>query len=149
MLAAETECEEEMLDEMTTVNEEDWQVTFTFDDSLFANTISTKNHLTRAQKRHGKQDARCKRDRLELIREQEADPAITQWISETGQALIAGVVCRREADGGTQIVLPKKYRRDVLEVAHDVPVAGHLGTLLRIKKRFWWPGMTKDVAEYC
>ena len=36
-------------------------------------------------------------------------------------------------------------------MAHDMPMAGHVGverTLQRIRKRFWWPGVAKDVKNY-
>ena len=38
-----------------------------------------------------------------------------------------------------QLVLPEPCRQKVLEVSHDIPLAGHLGrkkTLQRIKRRF-------------
>ena len=51
-----------------------------------------------------------------------------------------------------QIVLPKGQLHHALRLAHDIPMAGHLGrdrTLDRLRKHFWWPGITHDVAEYC
>ena len=51
-----------------------------------------------------------------------------------------------------QLVLPKHYRRKILEVAHDIPLAGHLGQkkmLNRILQRFFWPGITREVRQYC
>ncbi|XP_069976068.1 uncharacterized protein [Penaeus vannamei] len=51
-----------------------------------------------------------------------------------------------------QIVIPRSYRRQILSLAHDSPMAGHLGinkTCNRIQKYFYWPGMRKDVALYC
>ncbi|XP_072036952.1 uncharacterized protein [Amphiura filiformis] len=51
-----------------------------------------------------------------------------------------------------QIVIPKVYRNDVISIAHDTPMAGHLGvkkTYDRILQHFWWPSLKKDVAEYC
>ena len=50
------------------------------------------------------------------------------------------------------MVLPQQYPKRVLELAHDVPMAGHLGrerTLKRIRRCFWWPSVAKDVADYC
>lgn len=50
-----------------------------------------------------------------------------------------------------QLVLPKQCREGVLKASHDIPLAGHLGkkkTLNRIKQRFYWPGMSKDVTDY-
>jgi cyanate lyase len=41
-----------------------------------------------------------------------------------------------------QIVLPLDYREKVLELAHTIPLAGHLGkkkTTDRVVQRFYWP----------
>ena len=51
-----------------------------------------------------------------------------------------------------QLVLPKACRRKVLELGHEIPLAGHLGvekTRQRILRRFYWPTIFKDVEEYC
>ena len=51
-----------------------------------------------------------------------------------------------------QLVLPRSVRRTVLELAHSIPMAGHLGrkkTLQRILQRFYWPTIFKDVEEFC
>ncbi|GBL99975.1 Retrovirus-related Pol polyprotein from transposon 17.6, partial [Araneus ventricosus] len=51
-----------------------------------------------------------------------------------------------------QIVLPKSKREYVLRMAHELPLAGHLGeqkTKQRIKYSFFWPGIKKDVKEFC
>ena len=50
-----------------------------------------------------------------------------------------------------QVVLPTSLRSSVLVVAHDVILAGHCGarrTLARLREKFFWPGMTVDVAKY-
>jgi len=39
----------------------------------------------------------------------------------------------------------------VLQLAHDISAAGHLGirkTQDRLEPHFFWPGITKDVAHY-
>ena len=51
-----------------------------------------------------------------------------------------------------QIVVPKVYRTEVISIAHDIPMAGHLGvkkTRDKIWQHFWWPSLKKDVSEYC
>ena len=51
-----------------------------------------------------------------------------------------------------QLVLPKACHPTVLRVGHDIPQAGHLGvekTKARILKNYYWPGVFKDIAEYC
>ena len=51
-----------------------------------------------------------------------------------------------------QLVLPKQCYQGVLQLAHTIPLAGHLGkdkTAQRILQRFYWPTIYKDVADYC
>ena len=51
-----------------------------------------------------------------------------------------------------QLVLPQECRNTVLRLAHEVPMAGHLGvtkTKDRILQRYYWPGVFQDVANYC
>ncbi|CAC5410429.1 Retrovirus-related Pol polyprotein from transposon 17.6 [Mytilus coruscus] len=51
-----------------------------------------------------------------------------------------------------QVVVPKVYRQDIIGLAHDTPLAGHLGirkTCLKILQHFYWPRLRNDVAEYC
>ena len=50
-----------------------------------------------------------------------------------------------------QLVLPESMRQDVMRLAHEIPLAGHMGkqkTTARILKRFYWPRIFSDVAEY-
>ncbi|KAL5516790.1 hypothetical protein EMCRGX_G002203 [Ephydatia muelleri] len=51
-----------------------------------------------------------------------------------------------------QLVLPTQCRKAVLQLAHEVPIAGHLGkhkTAKRILRRFYWPTLYKDVEDFC
>ena len=51
-----------------------------------------------------------------------------------------------------QIVVPKCYRPDILSLAHDHVLSGHLGikkTLDRVGRHFYWQRMRQDVVEYC
>ena len=51
----------------------------------------------------------------------------------------------------SQIVVPAAYREEILRVAHDA-AAGHLGvakTYDRILRHFHWPGLKKDVSNFC
>ena len=51
-----------------------------------------------------------------------------------------------------QIVVPPPYRTEILRLAHEVPLAGHLGvrkTLSKIMAHFFWPRMRRDVAQFC
>ena len=51
-----------------------------------------------------------------------------------------------------QIVLPKSFRREVLSLAHENPLSGHLDitkTYYKLLNHFFWPLMTKDVSKFC
>ena len=51
-----------------------------------------------------------------------------------------------------QIVVPKVYHKEVISIAHDSPMAGHLRvrkTYDRILIHFWWPTLRKEVSEDC
>ena len=51
-----------------------------------------------------------------------------------------------------QVVVPKLYRNEIMAMAHDLPLSGHLGvrkTKDRILRQFFWPGINKDVQDYC
>ena len=71
-----------------------------------------------------------------------------------------GLIYRRwvppgRADDDTaieQLVLPVECREEVLKIAHDIPLSGHLGkdkTARRILQRFYWPTLYRDVAKHC
>ncbi len=51
-----------------------------------------------------------------------------------------------------QVVVPTAFRQQVLSLAHDHILAGHLGitkTYNRILKHFFWHGLKRDVIQYC
>ncbi|CAM5103968.1 unnamed protein product [Natator depressus] len=51
-----------------------------------------------------------------------------------------------------QLVVPQKYRRKLLSLAHDIPLAGHQGirrTRQRLLQNFYWPGVFTTVRQYC
>uniref|UniRef100_A0A8C5PVW7 Gypsy retrotransposon integrase-like protein 1 n=1 Tax=Leptobrachium leishanense TaxID=445787 RepID=A0A8C5PVW7_9ANUR len=61
-------------------------------------------------------------------------------------------VVKQGEDVVEQLVVPKPYRRMVLDLAHGHIMGGHLGiekTKERISQRFFWPGLHADVKEYC
>ena len=50
------------------------------------------------------------------------------------------------------MVLPNQCREAVLRLAHEIPLSGHLGkkkTVERVLRRFYWPTLHRDVAEWC
>ena len=51
-----------------------------------------------------------------------------------------------------QFVVPTVHRREVLELAHNLPMSGHLGigkTCKRVLQHFYWPGLKCDVSKWC
>ena len=51
-----------------------------------------------------------------------------------------------------QIVVPRVYRPEILNLAHDTPMSGHLGinkTYHKILNHFYWPGLKSDVSRFC
>ena len=51
----------------------------------------------------------------------------------------------------TQIVVPKPLRAKILQLAHDIPAAAHLGitkTKHRVQQHFYWPTMISDIKHY-
>ncbi|GFY34777.1 retrovirus-related Pol polyprotein from transposon 17.6 [Trichonephila clavipes] len=67
---------------------------------------------------------------------------------------IDGILCRKNFDPDGKLwlpVIPKHLRADILRHFHDAPTAGHLGfakTYDRICKRFYWPGMYRNIVRY-
>ena len=105
----------------------------------------------------------------EIKKLQGADPTLQgprrtadEHPAETGRGFFRrdGLVYRRWVPTGKdsellsveQLLVPQQCRAKVLELAHSIPFAGHLGkakTSRRILQRFYWPTLYADVAQYC
>ena len=51
-----------------------------------------------------------------------------------------------------QIVVPRVYRSEILNLAHETPMPGHLDvneTYHKILNHFYWPGLKSDVSQHC
>ena len=51
-----------------------------------------------------------------------------------------------------KIVVPRAYRPEILKLAHETPMSGHLGvnkTFHKILNHFFWPGLKSDVSQHC
>ena len=51
-----------------------------------------------------------------------------------------------------QVVVPRLLCREVMELAHDSTLSGHLGskkTADKVFSNFYWPGVRKDVSRFC
>ena len=114
-----------------------------------------------------------KLSKSQLIQEQQTDPEISKLIfralpeNKISQVPICyyiknGILMRKwrpydvSADDEWavyhQIVVPKSYRHEILSIAHESPMSGHLGinkTYHKISNRFYWPGLKSDVSKYC
>ena len=68
-----------------------------------------------------------------------------------------GILYRQfEEDNGRnshlQLVVPRCLREEVLEESHAGSMGGHLGedkTLARVREKFFWPGYSSAVKEWC
>ena len=111
--------------------------------------------------------------RNQLILEQEKDPDISSLIDKAlpedeikkvpvGYYVKNNVLMRKwrpydvpaDAEWAVthQIIVPKVYRSEILRLAHEIPVGGHLGinkTCDKIMRHFFWPGIRRDVSEFC
>ena len=51
-----------------------------------------------------------------------------------------------------QIVVPKSYRQEILSMAHETFLSGHMGvtkSYQKILNHFYWPILRKDEVEFC
>ena len=51
-----------------------------------------------------------------------------------------------------RLVVPDSMQLQILQEDHDIPIAGHLGydrTLAKIKPRYYWLNLSRDVFWYC
>ena len=109
----------------------------------------------------------------QLIQEQQTDPEISKLIfralteDEISQVPMCyyiknGILMRKwrpfdvPADDEWavyhQTVVPKSYRHEILSIAHESPMSGHLGinkTYHKIINHFYWPGLKSDVSKFC
>ena len=111
--------------------------------------------------------------RSQLCKEQHSDPEISPLFerafneNEISQVPVCyyvknGILMRKwrppdvsAADEWTvnhQIVIPRVYRPEILNLAHETPMSGHLGvnkTYHKILNHFYWPGLKSDVSQHC
>ena len=109
----------------------------------------------------------------QLIQEQQTDPEISKLIfralheDEISQVPMCyyiknGILMRKwrpfdvpdddECAVYHQVVVPKSYRHEILSIAHESPMSGHLGinkTYHEIINHFYWPGLKSNVSKYC
>lgn len=103
-------------------------------------------------------------DRELLIEQQQSDPSLTvlhdtakDGISRRNVSyqIKAGVLYRHYKDRKgrvlDQLVVPQKYRSDLLELSHGSSWSGHLGikkTKDRLLQEYYWPGCFRDAENF-
>ena len=111
--------------------------------------------------------------RSQLCKEQHSDPEISSLFdraldeNETSQVPVCyymknDILMRKwrppdvSADDewtvNHQIVVPRAYRPEILNLAHETPMSGHLGvnkTYHKILNHFFCPGLKYDVSQHC
>ena len=97
-----------------------------------------------------------------MMQEEDVSLGGVRWLAEEGAcqgnpiSKEYGLLFRTKRSKGCkgpmrQLILLKECRRRVLGLAHGIPLAGHLGkkkTTERIARRFYWPTMHQDIADY-
>ena len=103
--------------------------------------------------REQKQDDLCKRIKLRL-RAKDKDVAEFYYTNEDGLLLRKPNTNKKDLKEQTKadtILTPESLKAFILTRYHSLPIAGHKGrdkTLSLIRKRYYWPGMSKDVAKW-
>lgn len=83
------------------------------------------------------------------------DPQYTSWMQVDEPKVfrkMGGLLWRVEG-GGLQLVIPSDahIKDQLLDSGHASASAGHMGqakTYEKVSRRFWWPGMRKDVLSF-
>ena len=142
------------------------------DDSLLG-TSRSRLKLTRKQKREQAQEISAQKkqkdtrltlltiDRGTLEKEQIDDPSLQPlWeaaeVEQNGYRVVRGLLRHQGEDEWgdlkDQLVVPVKFRQEAIALAHGSKWAAHLGakkTSTKLLRDFFWPGLTKDVKDFC
>ena len=73
------------------------------------------------------------------------------WTQRTALTLVNDVLVRK-TDSETHLVVPEALRKRLFESAHSGSLAAHLGfdrTIAQLRPSYYWPGMAKDVTNWC
>ena len=143
---------------------------------VYANTITVSAVQTRAQKKKEELDpsalGRCGDIKLDastkdIIEMQNTDETLARAreMCTSGKEVVTnhgeisyimkgGILMRKyknKKTEATQLCVPKQMRSTILALAHDIPMAGHMGigkTSDRVTSSFFWPGMFGDVKRF-
>ena len=62
-----------------------------------------------------------------------------------------GILYRVADNDRFQLIVPQRYRQQVLELGHDIAFSGHMGmgaTANRITTHYYWKGIDQDIRRY-
>ena len=96
-------------------------------------------------------DNSCQPAQGDLFRS--SQPAKFYWtIKERFSRDERGMIMYHAKDGeGNRLLVPREWRRDIMELCHDIPSAGHQGmtrTQERVKQFYYWHGLKRDLEGY-
>ncbi|KZR96202.1 Uncharacterized protein APZ42_009597, partial [Daphnia magna] len=89
------------------------------------------------------------------------DGPIPSWVCEIDYFFVEnGLLCKhyqptsvkRKNFEQCQVVVPLSLRKQLLQEYHDSPLSGHMATrrtFFRLRDKYYWPTMLRDVKEYC
>ena len=72
------------------------------------------------------------------------------WYTQVGDILYR--IYKTNSKTLNQVVVPETLRQQVMALAHESLMGGHLGTkktIDKIKTSFYWPGIYGDVVRFC
>ena len=96
-----------------------------------------------------------------LKTKEDADPSVLfrsspavkyYWLNKDQLVLIDGVLYQNEPETeDKRLILPQELKERAMTLNHNLPSAGHQGvqrTKERIKEKFFWYGMSKDINQF-
>ena len=143
--------------------------TFDFDDDIFC-PPKGKRRLTRREKRAMARQAAATHSvqthfdegtaEADFRTEQKTDSSLQAWERATrpeSDYVVEDGLLFHLSKAGTgeelmQLVMPTTRRTGAIRVAHSTPLAGHFGrnkTTQRLLRRYFWPGINREVADAC
>ena len=148
--------------EESTITEEDEEKPFdSFLEELFEESRPHREKLPKAQNRYQGIQRRTQHQEMKIGELQEQDPELgkleegdktCRYYRKNGILFRKGTPRESQGEKYEQLVVPRKCRGQILQLAHSIPLAGHMGrdrTARRLLKRFFWLNVFKGVADYC
>ena len=77
---------------------------------------------------------------------------VMSWYEVRGEVLFRLFHPNKSENIQKQLVVPHKFRQQVLQIGHETLLSGHQGTkktLQRIMLNFYWPGISGEVKRFC